>query len=118
MNTFKYQDNSFHKHDFDNLTIGELMKGPYCIKFDCDAFPIPIYYAGIDDKMNAHLLAKGKFVISFSSLVDHMLHFSFWAGKDLIDSISAVSFKDLMDTIKYASDHLSKTSVFKDISKM
>jgi hypothetical protein len=101
--TFIFQGGKVRQAVFADKTIGELMRGPYIIKFDNPGF-VPIYFAGCDDALWDFLDATGRFVVSLTRLVDDAFSYLERQGIKLtpsdIDTMLWHDFKTLLADVK------------------
>lgn len=78
---FIFQGNVYSKADVENITVKQLMDGPYLIRYSSDAFG-NFYFAGMDVALQQDLISKGKLYLGVYRLIDTMVDFLHSRGVD------------------------------------
>ena len=85
------------RHEFADLTMKELMNGPYAIRFKNPDF-FPVYFIGVEDKITHYFRSTSRIYFAMITLVDAMKHFQCMHGKDYqIDDMKWKEVKVLLD---------------------
>jgi len=103
MKTFKYENREFVKHNIAEIFLFDLQEGPYTIVFpqtDKSDFPLDTCYCGADDRMQNELYKAGKWVVSISDLIDHMIHYCRYHNKDITEDIHGMTFHGLCSAVR------------------
>jgi len=100
MESYRLEYGKFVRADIGQVTMNDLMRGPYALRFQCEGFAAPHYFAGDDEETFAKLIREGKWVTHLAHFVDNMRHHLLYHEIDVVNTIAGMTFNELQDKIK------------------